>query len=136
MIVREALVSDPRVLRAAATAQEAAELLTRPNVRSALVVDGERLLGCITQEAIVRAVARGIDVGATAAADLCDPDVTTIGPDAPLDEALHVMAEHDLERLPVTEDGRLVGVLPREMLVRRLAEDEPPAADDEPLGHR
>ena len=42
----------------------------------------------------------------------------------PLDEALHLMAERDLERLPVTEDGRLLGVLPREPVVRRLAEDE------------
>jgi len=41
-----------------------------------------------------------------------------------LDEALHLMAEEGLERLAVTEGGRLLGVLPREGLVRRLAEDE------------
>jgi CBS domain-containing protein len=51
--------------------------------------------------------------------------VRTVGPDASLDEALHLMAEHGLERLAVTEDGRLLGVLPREPLVRRIAEDEP-----------
>ena len=42
----------------------------------------------------------------------------------PLDEALHLMAEQGLERLPVTENGRLLGVLPREPVARRLAEDE------------
>ena len=125
MIVREAIVADPRVLAASATAREVAELLTRPHVENVLVVDGERLLGCVGSEAVVRAVARGLDVHALAAADLCGGDVTTIGPDAPLDEALHLMVEHDLERLPVTEDGRLLGILPRELLVRRLAEDEP-----------
>jgi CBS domain-containing protein len=36
------------------------------------------------------------------------------------------MAEGDLERLPVVENGRLLGILPREPLVRRLAEDEAP----------
>ena len=36
------------------------------------------------------------------------------------------MGERDLERLVVVEDGRLLGVLPREPIVRRLAEDEPP----------
>ena len=62
MIVREALVSDPRVLQAGTAVREAAELLTRPNVESALVADGERLVGCVTRESIVEAVARGIDL--------------------------------------------------------------------------
>jgi CBS domain-containing protein len=41
-----------------------------------------------------------------------------------LDEALHLMAEQGLERLPVVENGRLLGVLLREPVARRLAEDE------------
>jgi predicted transcriptional regulator len=125
MIVREALVSDPRVLQADTAVREAAELLTRPNVESALVADGERLVGCVTRESIVEAVARGIDLSSATVADVCDRDVTTIGPDVALDEALHLMAEQDLERLPVTENGRLLGILPREPTARRLAEDEP-----------
>jgi CBS domain-containing protein len=129
--VREALLH-PRVLREDAAAREAAELLTKPNVESVLVVGGgERLLGCVTKGAIVAAVAAGRDLGALEARDLCDPDVTTVGPDAALDEALRVMAEHGLERLAVTEDGRLLGVLPREPLMRRLAEDEPCSPDGE-----
>ena len=125
MIVREALVSDPRVLQANTAVREAAELLTRPNVESALVADGERLVGCVTRESIVEAVARGVDLSSATVADVCERDVTTIGPDVALDEALHLMAEQDLERLPVTENGRLLGVLPREPTARRLAEDEP-----------
>ena len=125
MIVREALVSDPRVLQADTAVREAAELLTRPNVESALVADGERLVGCVTTASIVEAVARGIDLSSATVADVCERDVVTIGPDVALDEALHLMAEQDLERLPVTENGRLLGVLPREPTARRLAEDEP-----------
>jgi len=124
MIVREALVSDPRVLPADAPAREAAELLTHPQVRAALVTDGERLLGCVTPESIVAAVARGVDVLAAKTRDVCEADVMTVSPDMPLEEALHLMAERGLERLPVTEGGRLLGVLPREPLVRRLAEEE------------
>jgi len=90
------------------------------------VADGERLLGCVTKEGIVGAVAEGRDLRALTARDLADPDVTTVGPGTPLDEALLLMAEHGLERLAVVEDGRLLGVLPREPVVRRLAEDEPP----------
>lgn len=126
MIVREALVPDPRVLPGGATLQEAAGLLTHPQVKSVLVTEDGRLLGCITPETVVAAVARGADPRTARAADVCDSDVATVGPDVPLDAALHLMAERGVERLPVTEDGRLLGVLLREPIARRLAEDEPP----------
>jgi predicted transcriptional regulator len=125
VIVREALVSDPRVISADAGAREAAELLTHPQVESALVTDGDRLLGCVTLESIVAALARGVDLLSATVREVCETDVTTVGPDLPLDEALHLMAESDLERLPVTENGRLLGVLQREPVARRLAEEEP-----------
>lgn len=130
MIVREALVSDPRVVAADAPAREVAELLTRPNVESALVVEDGRLVGCVSADSIVAALARGEEIARLVARDLVEDEVTTIGPDAPLEEALHLMAERDLDRLPVVEDGRLVGVLPREPVVRRLMEDDAPAGDD------
>jgi predicted transcriptional regulator len=136
VIVREAIVADPRVLPGDAAVREVAELLTRPNVRSALVVDDGRLVGCITTESIVAAVARGEDVGGLTARDLADPDVTAVAADLPLDEALHLMAARDLDRLAVVDDGRFLGVLPRDGLVRRIAEDDPPAGDDEPVGVR
>ena len=43
-----------------------------------------------------------------------------------LDEAFQALEDKDLERVPVVEDGRLVGILSRTVLQRRLAEDEPP----------
>lgn len=136
MIVREAIVADPRVLSGDARVQEVAELLSRPNVRSALVVDGEQLVGCVTTESIVAALARGEDMTRLAARDLAEGEVASISPDLPLDEALRLMAASDLDRLPVTDGDRFLGILPRDGLVRRIAEDEPPPGDDEPLGVR
>jgi CBS domain-containing protein len=124
--VREALVADPRVLAPDAPVREAAELLAKPHVESVLVAAGDLLVGCVTTDALVAAVAEGRDLRSVSAGDLADPDVTTVGPDTPLDAALHLMVERDLERLAVAEDGRLLGVLPREPVLRRLAEDEPP----------
>jgi CBS domain-containing protein len=129
--VREALVADPRVLAADAPVREAAELLAKPHVENVLVADGDRLLGCVTTDALVAAVAEGRDLRSLTAGDVADPGVETVGPDAPLDEALHLMVERGLERLAVTEDGRLLGVLPREPVLRRLAEDEPPPEVDQ-----
>jgi CBS domain-containing protein len=131
VIVREALLPDPRVLQAGADAREAAELLTHPHVSSVLVADGERLVGCIGAEDIVAAVARGLDLRTASVGEVADANVVTIPPDLPLDEALHRMAELDVERLPVTDDGRLLGIVAREPIARRLAEDEPPAPLEE-----
>jgi CBS domain-containing protein len=48
-----------------------------------------------------------------------------------LEEAFRFLEERDAERVPVVENGRLVGVLARELVQRRLAEDEPPEPLDE-----
>jgi CBS domain-containing protein len=130
MIVREALVADPRVLRADAPAREVAAVLAKPHVVHVLVTDGDTLLGAVSEEEIVAAVAAGRDLGDLTARDLADPDVPTVGPDTPLDEALVLMGEKGLERVAVVQGGRLLGVLPREPVLRRLAEDEPPPAPE------
>jgi CBS domain-containing protein len=129
--VREAIVSDPRVVEASASVREAAELLTHPNVRSVLVVDGGRLVGCVTPESVVAALAAGTDLTTATAGDAADGNVTVVGPDEPVDEALRLMSENDLERIAVVEEGRFLGVLARGPLLRRLAEDEPEAVGSE-----
>ena len=131
MIVREALVADPLVLQGDAPAREAAVVLVKPHVTSVLVADGDRLLGSVTEEAIVAAVAQDRDLRSLPVSELADADVATVSPDTPLDEALLLMAEAGHERLAVVEEGRLLGILPREPSVRRLAEDEPPPSLDE-----
>ena len=127
-VVRDAMVPEPRTLAGTATAQEAGRLLERPEVRAVLVTDDDgRLVGVITRKTLVREiVAAGRDPRATQVGGIAEPPYYTIGPEVPLDEAFHFLEEHDAERVPVVEEGRLVGVLSRSGLQRRLAEDEPP----------
>ncbi|MGH3705920.1 MAG: CBS domain-containing protein, partial [Agromyces sp.] len=96
MIVRKALVADPRVLQADAPAREVAAVLAKPHVQSVLVIDGDRLVGSVGEQSIVAAVAEGRDLQELAARDLADTDVPTVGPDTPLDEALMLMGESGL----------------------------------------
>jgi CBS domain-containing protein len=134
-LVRDAMVPEPRVLEARASAQEAGELLARPEVRAVLVSDEGRLVGVITRKTLVReVVAAGLDPRTTSVADIAEEPIFTIDAGMPLDEAFHELEERDLERVPVLEDGRLVGILSRSVLQRRLAEDEPPPGDDEHIG--
>jgi CBS domain-containing protein len=129
-LVREAMVVEPVTLEASATAAEAGERLSQPDVRAVLVTDGGRLAGVITRTTLVReVVAVGRDPSGTTLGEIAEPPRFTIDADMDVDEAFQLLEEHDLERVPVVDGGQLVGVLSRSVLQRRLAEDEPPPLD-------
>jgi len=130
--VREAMVSHPGRLPADASAQAAAELLQRPEVRAIFVTDEERLVGVVTRKTLVReVVAAGRDPNATLLGEIAEPPHHIIGPDVPLDDAFRFLEEQDAERVPVVDGAsRLIGVLSRSVLQRRLAEDEEPVEED------
>ena len=126
--VRDAMVPEPGTLDASASAQEAGERLSDPAVRAVLVCDDGKLVGVVTRKTLVQEiVANGRDPSATALREIAEPPRFTLDAGMGLDEAYRALEEHDLERVPVLEDGRLVGILSRTVLQRRLAEDEPPA---------
>jgi CBS domain-containing protein len=123
--VREAMVPEPKTLDVSAPAAEAGELLARPEVRAVFVCDDGRLQGVITRKTLVReVVAPGLDPKATRVGQIAEEPYYTLDSDMALEEAFRFLEEHDAERVPVVEDGRLVGVLARELVQRRLAEDE------------
>ena len=130
--VRDAMIADPPALEGSATAQEAGELFDRPEVRAVLVSEDGRLTGVVTRKTLVREiVARGRDPRTTPLREIAEDPLFTIDADSELDEAFRELEERDFERVPVVEEGRLVGVLSRAGVQRRLAEDEEPPAGDE-----
>jgi CBS domain-containing protein len=132
--VRDAMVPEPGALDASASAQEAGQRLADPAVRAVLVRDdGGMLVGVITRKTLVReVVAAGSDPRATPLGDIAEPPLITLEASMDLDDAFRVLEERDFERVPVVEDGRLVGILSRTIVQRRLAEDEPPTDPETP----
>jgi CBS domain-containing protein len=130
--VRDAMIAEPRALPGTATAQEAGEVLTPAEVRAVYVVgDDGKLLGVVTRKTLVaRVVAEGLDPAAVRVVDIAEAPYYTIDADTPLDEAFRFIEEADAERVPVVDQGRLVGVVSRAVLQRRLAEDEEPPGED------
>jgi CBS domain-containing protein len=129
--VRDAMVPEPGTLDGSATAQQAGERLSDPAVRAVLVSDDGTLVGVVTRKTLVRqVVATGRDPATTALREIAEPPLFTLEASMGLDEAFQALEDKDLERVPVVEDGRLVGILSRTIVQRRLAEDEPPEADE------
>jgi CBS domain-containing protein len=125
--VRDAMVPEPGTLDASATAQEAGERLSDPAVRAVLVCADGKLVGVVTRKTLVQEiVATGRDPSATTLGEIAEPPLFTLDASMDLDDAFHALEDNDLERVPVVQDGRLVGILSRTVLQRRLAEDEPP----------
>jgi CBS domain-containing protein len=124
-LVKDAMVSEPLSLDAAASSQAAGEALARPEVRAVFVCDKGRLVGVVTRKTLVReVVAPGLDPRTTTLGEIAEPPNATIDASAVLADAFAYLEEHDYERVPVVDDGKLVGVLSRAVVQRRLAEDE------------
>ena len=125
--VRDAMVPEPTTLLADASAQEAGRCLADPDVRAIFVTEDDgRLLGVVTRKTLVReVVASGLDPTGVSLREIAEPPNHTLEGALELDTAFRFLEEHDLERVPVVEEGgRLVGVLSRAVVQRRLAEDE------------
>jgi CBS domain-containing protein len=125
--VRDAMVSEPTTLGADATAQDAGSCFADSDeVRAVFVVEEDGgLVGVLTRKTLVReVVAAGRDPRSVPLREIAEPPVFTLDAELPLEEGFHELEERDLERVPVVEGGRLVGVLSRAVVQRRLAEDE------------
>ncbi len=126
-LARDAMVPEPLALDVGATASEAGEVLSRDAVRAVLVTEDGRLVGVVTRKTLVReVVASGRDPARTTLGEIAEEPNATIASTMPLDEAFAFLEQQDYERVPVVDDGKLVGVLSRSAVQRRLAEDDPP----------
>jgi CBS domain-containing protein len=111
--IRNAMTSNPCSIDAGKSVAYAAKMMRDEDVGIAPIVEGDRLVGVLTdRDVAVRVVAEGLDPERVKVFEVASRDVVTLDPDQDLDEALRLMARHQVRRLPVVEeDGRLVGVV-------------------------
>ena len=104
--IREVMTAEPRCVERDASLVEAARAMREVDAGDVLVVDGGKLCGIVTDRDIaIRAVADGRDPNETKVGDVCTAQVETLTPDASVDDAIRIMREHDVRRIPVVEDG-------------------------------
>src|SRR6478672_1117769 len=102
--VRDAMTENPRAIAVSASVVEAARLMREEHIGSLPITDDEKLVGMITDRDITtRVVAEAADPNTTSVEDVYSRDLISVEPDNDLEEALGLMARHQVRRLPVVE---------------------------------
>jgi CBS domain-containing protein len=111
--IQDVMTLKPCAIDADQPVSYAAKMMKDEDVGLAPVVQGDRLVGTLTDRDItVRVVAEGRDPQTVRVREVASTDIVTVDPQQDLDEALTLMARYQVRRLPVVEeDGRLVGVV-------------------------
>ena len=112
--VRDTMRSDPVSVQPDTPIQQVAALMDEHEIGDVLVTEGEKLVGIITdRDIVVRAIAHGKAARDTPAKEVCSNggDLATVGPDDDLGEALRLMREKAVRRIPVVENGKPVGIV-------------------------
>jgi len=123
--IRDLMTTNPQTVEPTTPIVEVARVMRDADVGPVPVVEADRLVGLVTdRDIVVRVVADGNDPSRTTAGEIMSTDLVTVDPDQPLDEALRLMATHQVRRLPVTEeDGRPVGIVAQADIARELGDD-------------
>jgi CBS domain-containing protein len=111
--IGDLMTENPRTVSADQSVVEAAQAMRDDDVGLVPVVEGERLVGTVTDRDIaIRVIAEERDPRSTTVRDIASTDLVTVDPEQDLGEALRLMAQHQVRRLPVVEeDGKLVGIV-------------------------
>ena len=126
--VQELMTKNPCSINADKSVTYAAKMLRDEDVGLAPIVEGDLLVGAVTDRDIaIRVVAEGKDPESTKVKEIASINLVTVDPRQDLDEALKLMAKYQVRRLPVVEEGgRLVGLVAQADIAR--------SADDKQTG--
>lgn len=121
--VRDVMTAEPIVLQQDQSIADAAQAMRDASVGAVLIVDGDKLCGLVTdRDIVVRAVAESA-LPDSPVGQVVSPDLVAVGADDETADAARVMQDNAVRRLPVLDDGRIVGIVSIGDLAVSLGED-------------
>ena len=110
--VRDVMTPLPRVLDASASVMDAAEIMRDSDIGDVVVLEDRQLYGILTdRDIVVRVLAEGSDPATVRVGQVCSRELTTIPPTASVGDAVRLIREKAIRRLPVVEEGEVVGIV-------------------------
>jgi CBS domain-containing protein len=123
--IRDLMTKNPSTIEPDKSVADAAKLMRDEDAGIVPIVDGQKLVGTTTDRDIaIRIVAEGKDPQSTKVREIMTSRLVTVDPDQELDEALRLMAEHQVRRLPVVEeDGKLIGIVAQADIAKHTSDE-------------
>lgn len=110
--IRDVMHTNPVSLDADQPVMEAARRMRDDNIGDVLVMERGTLKGILTdRDVVVRCLAEGLDPMRTTIGEICSCDLTTLKPNDAIDEAVKLMRDKAIRRIPVVEDGAPIGIV-------------------------
>jgi CBS domain-containing protein len=110
--VEQIMTTNPRTVSVDDTVKDASVVMRDSDIGDVIVMEDGQVTGILTdRDIVVRAVAEGRDADSRSVSDICTSGIQAIEPDASVDDALRMMREEDIRRLPVVKNGRPVGII-------------------------
>jgi len=119
MIAQDIMTRKVYTIRSDASAQEAAQLLDQHRISGLPVVDeGNDIIGIVTEADIISKV----DKEGLRVSDIMSTEVTSVNEETPVSEIALLLTERKIKRVPVVQDGKLVGIVSRADIVNAVAQ--------------
>ena len=100
-------------------ANRAAQVMWESDIGCVVVVEHDKIVGIVTdRDLCMAAYTRGVTLAQISVGDVMTRNVTTIGPDASISEAISRLVKGKIGCLPVVEDGKLAGLITETDLLR------------------
>jgi CBS domain-containing protein len=110
--IQELMTPDPQTIPADATLQDAAREMKSDDIGAVLVEDNGNIAGILTdRDIVVRAIAEGRDPSSIKVGEIASRDVKTLTPNSSVEDAIKIVREQNVRRIPVVEDGRPAGIV-------------------------
>lgn len=110
--IREVMTADPRTVAPSDPLTDAARQMREGDTGAILVAEGGRLTGILTdRDIVVRVVADGRDPSSVTVGEVASTDVATLTVDQTVEDAIRLVREHNVRRIPVVQDGRPAGIV-------------------------
>ena len=111
MLVRDVMNKNVVVAKPDITVKEAAGIMSQHHIGSLVILKDKKIVGIITERNILIAVAQGKDAELTTVEEIMSKNVVTVAPDKTVEDAVNLMTEHKIKKLPVVEGDNLIGII-------------------------
>ncbi|MEM7821817.1 MAG: CBS domain-containing protein [Candidatus Aenigmatarchaeota archaeon] len=111
MLVRDVMNKNVVVSEPGITVKEAARIMSQFHIGSLIILKNKKIVGIITERDILISVAQGKEAELTTVEEVMTKNVITIAPDKTVEDAVNLMIEHRIKKLPVVDGNKLVGII-------------------------